>query len=119
MNRLRTACLALALFAATAASAQRATEVYIPIGESPGVSDSDSVLGTIESVEYERHRMTVVVDGETRVVALTPDTRYYLDRSDSKERNVAGTVEDCRAGRRIEAWLDADGEAIWVKIDAG
>lgn len=106
----------LAILAWTAAPAQRATEVYIPIGESPGVSDSESVVGTVSSVEYENHRMTISTASETRPVTLTQNTLYYIDNSRDKKRNTTGGVEDCEVGSRIEAYINDDGEAVWVKV---
>ena len=101
-----------------AASAQRATEVYITIGESPGVAGSESVVGTITHVEYGEDRMTVSTRGGERTVTITPKTRYYIDRSSEQERSVTGSFEDCREGRRIEAYVDDGGDAVWIKIDA-
>ena len=108
----------LAVLAAPAA-AQQTTEVYIPIGESPGVSDSDSVIGTIADIEYDDYTMTVSANGETHAVRMTSDTRYYIDRSDDKKQSETGDFDDCREGQRIEVYLDDEGDAIWIKIDAG
>lgn len=111
--------LSVAMFAVlawTAAPAQRATEVYIPIGESPGISESESVVGTVSNVEYENHQMTISTTTETRSVTLTQDTRYYIDKSRNKKRNRTGGVEDCEVGSRVEAYVNDDGEAIWVKV---
>ncbi len=43
------ATLAVLLLAGTA-HAQQATEIYIPIGKSPGLSGKTTVIGTIENV---------------------------------------------------------------------
>lgn len=110
--------ITLGLAAWTMATAQRATEVYIPIGESPGVSGSESVIGTIADIEYEQHSMQVSSGGKFHTVHIAPDTRFYLDRSGDKERSVTGSFADCREGRRIEAWVNDDGDAIWIKIAA-
>ena len=110
--------ISFALMAASAAMAQQTTEVYIPIGESPGVSGQDSIIGTITDIEYDDYTMTISADGESHAVSITPDTRYYIDRSDDKERSKAGTFDDCREGQRIEAYVDDNGDAIWIKIDA-
>lgn len=108
----------LALQLGVVATAQLATEVYIPIGKSPGISGEKSVIGTITGIDYEneQNRMTVAVDGAPRAVTMTPATRYYLDRSGERRRSVTGSVEDCREGQRVEAYVDDDGNAIWIKI---
>ena len=100
------------------ASAQMETEVYIPIGESPGVSGDKSVIGTITDIGYagDEHQLTVTVDGETRTFSVTSATRYYIDKSATKGHNVAGSFDDCEEGRLIEAYVDDDGHAIWIKI---
>ncbi len=108
----------LTLLIAAPAAAQRATEVYIPIGESPGVSGSKSIIGTITDIQYEQREMTISSGGETRTVRITPETRYYLDKSGDKEQSVTARLEDCREGRRIEAYVDDGGNAVWIKIAA-
>lgn len=118
-SAVATAITAIMAFAAAPASAQLTTEVYIPIGESPGVSDGDSIIGTISDIEYDDYTMTVSASGKTHTVRMTPDTRYYIDRSDDKEQSETGDFDDCREGQRIEAYVDDDGDAIWIKIDAG
>lgn len=114
----RFAVTLFAILVCTAAFGQRATEVYIPIGESPGVSAAESVIGIITGIEYEQHRMTVSTGGGNRTVVITPDTRYYIDKSSDKERNVTGSLDDCREGRRIEVYVHENEEAIWIKIAA-
>ena len=117
MNQMQKVTLTLlSLLLAAPAAAQRATEVYIPIGESPGVSDSESIIGTITDVDYSQHRMEVASAGETRTVNTTEETRYYLDRSAEGESSEAAGFNECREGRRIEAYIDDSGNAIWIKI---
>lgn len=119
MNRTATvSLLTLALLASPMATAQQATEVYIPIGESPGVSGKESVIGSISAIEYEQHRMTVSSGDTASSVTITPKTRFYLDKSGDKSSSVTGDFNDCRVGRRIEAYLDDNGDAIWIKIAA-
>lgn len=119
MNRTRTIFLAtLFLIIGNIALAQQATEVYIPIGESPGVSERDSFIGSISSVDHERYRMMISVAGETKMVTMTPATRYYLDKTRARKQNKTTRFEDCEVGQRIEAYVDDDGNAVWVKIEA-
>ncbi len=108
----------LSLIVGNAAFSQQATEVYIPIGESPGVSGDDSIIGSISSVDHEDYRMMVSVAGETKPVTMTPATRYYLDKTRAKKQNKMSSFEDCEVGQRIEAYVDDDGNAVWVKIEA-
>ncbi len=108
----------VALLGWSLACAQQATEIYIPIGKSPGISGTDSVIGSISSVDHNEYRMTIAADGETTAVTMTSSTRYYIDRHKHKKRNVTGNFEDCETGRRVEVLIDDDGNAVWVKIAA-
>lgn len=108
---------ALFLIVGNAALTQQATEVYIPIGESPGVSERDSIIGSISSVDHERYRMTISVAGQTRMVTMTPVTRYYVDNTRARTQSRKGSLEDCEVGQRIEVYIDDDGNALWVKTE--
>ena len=119
MKRTTTIFLAmLFLIISNTALPQQATEVYIPIGKSPGVSGRDSIVGSISSVDHARYRMTVSVSGETKMVKMSPVTRYYVDKTRARKQNKTGSFEDCEVGQRIEAYVDEDGNAVWVKIEA-
>ena len=120
MNRsaLLSLVFAFALLRPCVAAGQETTEVYIPIGKSPGVSGVSSVIGTVSKVDYET-RTLVVESAETTVtVNMDAETDYYLDRSDSQGPNSKGEMYDCKIGRTIEVKLTDDGTADWVKIDA-
>jgi len=118
MNHMTKQFLAtLLLIVGSAAVAQQATEVYIPIGESPGISGVDSIIGSISSVDTDRYRVTISSAGESRTITMKSTTRYYVDRTRSREKSDSGSFEDCSVGRRMEAYVDAEGNAIWVKIE--
>lgn len=119
MKRTATVFLGtLFLIIGNTALSQQATEVYIPIGQSPGVSGRDSIIGSISTVDRERYRMMISVAGETKMVTMTPATRYYLDKTRARKQNKTSSFEDCEVGQRIEAYVDDDGNAVWVKIEA-
>ncbi len=120
MNRcaLLTLVLALTLLKPFVAAGQEATEVYIPIGKSPGVSGVSSVIGTVSTVDYETRTLVVKSAEKTVTVEMDAGTEYYMDRSDSERSNSAGDMYDCKIGRTIEVKIAADGTADWVKIDA-
>ncbi len=99
-------------------SGQQATERYIPIGRSPGVSDTSSWAGEIESVVVASRTLHVIGAAGQRSVSLTDRTRIWLDRSGAGRSNQTGSLADCRAGRRVEVHY-ADPEqrsADWIKI---
>lgn len=105
------------LLAAGTAAAHPATERYIPIGQSPGVSGKFSYRGEIESRDS---RSIVVTDGRQRyTVTLPPQSRIWLDRSSLQQENVAGSYEDCRAGRNVEIkFADPATKSVaeWIKL---
>lgn len=119
MNSLTTIkllTLAAILTAVSPSLAQQATERYIPIGESPGVSGTQSVIGTISAVDYDTRSMTI--DGPDGTVSVTMDdqTRYYVDSSRAKRSNRSTGLSSCQSGMRVEVYVGDDGKAVWVKI---
>lgn len=109
--------IAAALFCADA-TAQQATEVYIPIGDSPGVSKDKSWIGEITTVDYGDMRVEVNTSRGMRQIKVDGKTRFYLDRTRYRKKSETGTMQDCRVGRRIEAYVGDDGKAYWIKVEA-
>lgn len=111
--------LALACFGISSAHAQQTTERYIPIGQSPGISDKYSYIGDIVAVDAAAH--TIVVDSNRgrRTVEVTADTRIWLDRSTIKQTNAVGSYTDCEVGRKVEVMHKRDDESVaaWIKIE--
>lgn len=110
----------LALTPATAA-AHPATERYIPIGESPGLSGSGTYIGRIRAVDDDTHTLTVEPEdgGARQTILITPASDMWLDRTGRGRASKDASFEDCRRGRRIEVKLHDDSrEADWVKIEA-
>ncbi|MGH8494865.1 MAG: hypothetical protein ACREVN_01895 [Gammaproteobacteria bacterium] len=102
------------------AIAQEATERYIPIGESPGVSGEETYLG--ECVRYDSQDQVLQVQGRAgeRSIRLTEHTRIWLDRSRARKSNLVGDTDDLVPGRRIEVkYVDPEDETVadWVKVE--
>ena len=111
----------LALCAASLAHGQMSTERYIPIGQSPGVSQKYTSIGSIDSVSVVRKTITIAEPNVRRTVFITGRTRIWIDRSRLKLPNLAGRFEDLQRGRRVEVkYLDPDRRlpADWVKVEA-
>ena len=100
------------------AHAQMATERYIPIGKSPGVTDQDVIVGTITDVDYEARSVQVRSPKGLKTFTMAASTRYYLDRTKKRRSNQSGTISDCRVGRKVEIKYADDASADWVKIEA-
>ena len=122
-----TAGLVMGALAASAAilmnpaAAQQATERFIPIGQSPGLSGRATLLGTVV-----RHADGVLAIGAAAAAApqqvrVLPETRIWLDRSAQKQSTLSGTVADLSAGRRVEVgFVDPATRlaAAWIKVEA-
>lgn len=107
----------------TSAQAQRATEVLIPIGQSPGVSGISSVIGTIVSCDPSNGIVTISTEKEQHAATLTKETKIWLDRSAKRISGAVGSRTECQKGRRIEVKYIYEGEtrsprAEWIKIQA-
>jgi cold shock CspA family protein len=106
---------ASAAFAAT----QEATEVFIPIGKSPGVSKQESFIGTVEAVDEKDRSLRVAAPTGAVTVAVTDKTRIFRDKSALKQRNEAGAFADLQEGRTVEVKLErGEGQrkAQWIKV---
>ncbi|HSF17360.1 MAG TPA: hypothetical protein VLK65_17570 [Vicinamibacteria bacterium] len=117
--------LAAVCFVASASvlSAQQATELYIPLGESPQLSERSTVIGIIEKVDADRRAIVVRSDGGSVAANVTEETEIYLDRSGLHEKNDYGTFEDLVEGVKVEILYEAgegsaEGPARWIKVEA-
>ncbi|HUL10631.1 MAG TPA: hypothetical protein VLU73_00445 [Methylococcaceae bacterium] len=116
-------CLALLLaFPAVAPNAQQATEMYIPIGASPGVSTITSIIGKIAAVDEQNRTITVSDASGTATVAVPDETPVWLDRSKATGTNQRGSAADLKAGLTVEvkyreAARGSSLTAEWIKIE--
>jgi hypothetical protein len=122
---MRTLLSALAIAATLAcgtsyAHGQKATERYIPIGQSPGLSGKYTSIALITDVSPRAQAFTIADSAGPRTVQVTKKTRIWLDRSKLKRSNLVGDFADLRKGRRVEVKYE-DHErrevAEWVKVE--
>lgn len=116
-----TAFVFLALISASA-GAQQATELFIPLGASPNLSDEVTVIGTLSSVEAEKRTITVKTEAGSATAIITEKTKIFLDRSRLKEPNRYGAFADLVEGARVEVLYQGRtrataGPAEWVKVE--
>ena len=98
---------------------QEMTEMYIPIGQSPGVSGKSSLVGAIESVNPQKQTLAVSGPSGIQAVVLTDRTRIWLDRTQARLSNQIGTLANLQKGLKVEVkFRDADQNRIaeWVKV---
>ena len=117
---VRMAIMVVALGGALDAYGQEATEMYIPIGQSPGLSGKGSLIGTLESVDPKTNSVMVSSPSGPRAVAIAGRTSIWLDRSLQKQSNRSGVFADLQQGRKVEIKL-RKGEpkpvAEWIKVE--
>jgi len=114
------AVLLAALLAAQPAYAQKATEQFIPIGQSPGISGTLTRIGEIAATDSRARTLTLRDASGTVTVRLTDKTRIFLDRSKLKQGNLEGSTADLQPGRRAEIRPEGAPEsptADWVKVE--
>src|SRR5438093_8793098 len=90
----------------TYAHSQQMTEMFIPVGQSPGVSDKSSLIGSIDSMDEKNRTLTVLGPSGPQTVELTNRTKIWLDRSLLKAPNQTGTYADLQKGRKVEVKLE-------------
>ena len=102
------------------AHGQKATERYIPIGQSPGVSQKLTSIGEIADVDQLKRTVTLLGPAGQHTVSITDSTRIWLDRTKLKQTNLTGTFADLQKGRRIEVkYQDAQTRQVadWIKVE--
>ena len=110
-----------ALGASTPAFGHPATERFIPIGQSPGVSNKLTVVGTVQRVDPAARSITVVGSSGAVTVRIQDKTRIWLDRTKLKKTNLDASFADLALGRTVEVRFVDPGRkqiADWVKVEA-
>ena len=102
------------------AHGQKETERFIPIGQSPGVSQKHTSIGEIAEVDQQKQMVTIVEPAGRRTVKITEKTRVWLDRTKFKQANLTGSFADLQKGRRVEVKYEDPQRrevADWVKVE--
>jgi hypothetical protein len=113
--------LAIALLGAIShAHGHKQTEQYIPIGQSPGLSQKYTSIGEIVQADPRANTVTIADPAGRRTVKITQKTRIWLDRTKLKLTNLTGSIADLQKGRRVEVKYDDPQRrevAEWVKVE--
>jgi hypothetical protein len=113
------AALLIALVAAPA-HGQEATERYIPLGRSPGLSGKLTSIGEIAEADPVARTLKLIDGSGLRTVRITEKTRIFLDRTKLSQPNLTGTFADLRKGRRAEVKYEDPVQketADWIKVE--
>ncbi len=122
---IRKSCTGLALILSLAAApsyGQQATEMYIPIGASPGVSDTASIIGKVAAVDQQKRTLSISDSTGTYTIAITDETHIWLDQSKMQKANQTGSLVDLETGRRVEVKYKEPARspsvtADWIKVE--
>lgn len=119
--KIMTSLLILSFIGPSISLAQESSEQFIPIGQSPGISDRVSYIGKITAVNSTDNSLLIDSNRGSRLVKITPTTRIWLDRSKKNQTNTAATDADFKVGLMIEVKHIENDETIadWVKIEPG
>ena len=105
------------------AHGQKATEMFIPIGQSPGLSNTISVIGTIETIDPRGHTIAITGSSGSWSATITNRTKIWLDKSKLRLPNQKGTFADLQKGLLVEVkYEDPEGRgktkaaADWIKV---
>lgn len=101
------------------AHGQRATERFIPIGQSPGVSGKLTTIGTLVAVDPEKRRIRIEGPVGAADVTLRDSTSIWIDRHELGLPTLTGSLQDLREGLTAEVkYADPDTRQVaeWVKL---
>ncbi len=107
------------LLLASDAYGQQATERYIPVGKSPGISAKYSYIGQIERVDSENRTIVVAGPEGSRTITVSDATKIWLDRTQGRLSNQRGGMSDLQPGLRVEVnYVDNEKKerADWIKV---
>ena len=121
-HRVLAALSVVTLFAAWVL-AQKTTELYIPIGKSPGLSGTKTFIGTITAINSELRQVTIADADEEVMTDVTDRTTIYIDRSTLGQPSSPGTFNDLEDGLQVEVLSEetenpGEGNAVWIKLRA-
>ena len=112
--------ICLLVFGAFSANAEKSTELYIPIGQSPGLSGEYTVLGKIDQVNIQNRTIRMSGVSGSYTVKLTERTFIYLDRSKLQRSNTYGTLAECKVGDTVEVKFEDNSRnkpIEWIKVE--
>lgn len=100
---------------------QKATEIFIPVGQSPGLSGKYTSIGKITAIDVPNQTITVADSSGSYDVKMTERTQIWLDRSKLKSTNQKGAFVDLRKDLLVEVKYEHNqrkekGPAEWIKV---
>lgn len=104
------------------AHGQKSAEIYIPLGQSPGLSAKVTIIGKIEAVNTRDRTIAIVGPSGRAGAKITEGTKIWLDRSKLRLTNQTGSFADLKQGLSVEVKYKDDerrgeGAAEWIKVE--
>lgn len=113
---------ALLLCSSGAAVAQKATEMFVPLGQSSGLSGKHTLMARVQAVDAGARSITLVQDSGATVVTLGAAVPVWIDRSKQQQSNSVGSLGDVKPGMLAEVKFvknnRTSGDAEWVKVQS-
>ena len=106
-------CLVQSIFA------QKSTEMFIPLGQSPGLSGEYTRLGEIDAVNIQNKTLSMSDSAGSYTLKITDRTQLWLDQSQLKLKNMTASMQDIRKGMQAEVKYmknEQGGAVEWIKI---
>lgn len=110
----------ISLVSLSSVHAEKSAELYIPIGQSPGLSGEDTIIGKIDEVDPQNQIILISDAAGSHTVEITEGTEFFLDRSKARLPNTYGTLDDCKVGDTVEVNFkdnDPSETADWIKVE--
>jgi hypothetical protein len=100
---------------------QQATEMYIPLGQSPGLSSKVTIIGNIETINAQNRTIAIAGSSGTWSAEITDRSKIWLDRSKIRLPNQTGNFADLGKGLLVEVKYEGNepkgqGPADWIKV---
>ena len=99
--------------------AQKSTEVYIPVGKSPGISGKYSMIGRVEAINLTDSTITIAGETGSHTMKCANDTKIWVDKTIIKQINKSAYLDDIKIGAIIESKYKgnkSDATLEWIKI---
>jgi len=99
---------------------QKATEQFIPLGQSPGLSLRSTYVGAVTAIDTRTKTITLAAPAGGQTATINERTSIWLDRSRLKQANVVGSFADLRIGQKMEVkFAEPAGQkfAEWIKVE--
>lgn len=118
-HKMKTVAVIFLLCMIQSLHAQYATEIFIPLGQSPGISGKHTTLGEIESVNIQTKTLSMSDAESSYDIKISDSTQLWLDQSKLNLINKKASIEDVRKGMRAEVKYiknNKGGTVEWIKV---